>query len=69
MAERMSRSHRLIRRLILGVAAGTFLFAIWAFIDWGKSRPATQVPPTSATNDRPLPPDDLGRRARLQPLR
>ena len=53
MAHGMSRSHRLILRLIMGVAAGTFLFAIWAFIDWGKSRSATNVPPTSATNDPP----------------
>jgi len=53
MAHRMSRSHRLSLRLIMGVAAGTFLFAIWAFVGWGRSRPTTDLPKTGATNDRP----------------
>lgn len=53
MAHGMSRSHRLILRLIMGVAAGTFLFAIWAFVEWGKSQPATSLPQTGVTNDPP----------------
>lgn len=53
MAPRMSRRGRLILRLIMGVAIGTFLFAIWAFVGLGKSRPATDLPKIGATNDRP----------------
>ncbi len=53
MAHRMSRSHRLILRLIMGVAAGTFLFAIWTFVEWGKSGPTNSLPQTRATNDVP----------------
>jgi hypothetical protein len=53
MAHGMSRSHRLILRLIMGVAAGTFLFAIWAFIDRGKSRSTTNLPPTGEPNEPP----------------
>ncbi len=53
MAHGLSRSHRLILRLIMGVATGTFLFAIWAFVEWGRFRPATNVPPISAVNDPP----------------
>lgn len=49
----MSRSHRLILRLIMGVAAGTFLFAIWAFVEWGKSRSTTNLPPIGDTNEPP----------------
>lgn len=53
MAHGLSRSHRLILRLIMGVAAGTFLFAIWAFVEWGKSRPATNLPQIKAPNEPP----------------
>ncbi len=53
MAHRMSRRDRLILRLIMGVALGTFLLAIWAFVGWGKSRLAPDLPKIGATNDRP----------------
>jgi len=51
MAHRMSRSHRLILRLIMGVAAGTFLFAIWSFVEWGRAQSTTNLPPTEEPNE------------------
>jgi hypothetical protein len=47
----MSRSHRLILRLIMGVAAGTFLFAIWSFVEWGRAQSTTNLPPTEEPNE------------------
>ncbi len=53
MAHRMSRRDRLILRLIMGVVVGTFLFAIWAFVGWGKARSEIDLPTTTLTNNRP----------------
>jgi hypothetical protein len=53
MAPRMSRRDRLVLRLIMGVAFATFLLAIWAFIDFGRSRSATVSPATGTTNGLP----------------
>jgi hypothetical protein len=52
VAHRLSRKKRLILRLILGVAVGTFMFAIWAFVGFGKSTSAPDLSKPGAMNDR-----------------
>lgn len=53
MALCMSRRDRFLLRLIMGVALGTFIFAIWAFVSLVRSPSAPDLSKFGTTYDFP----------------